>query len=157
MLTARMNRLFPELAPALGMFPPVFPPVERVVESLLSAPAEAAGVQPVFPALNVWEDEGAVHVEAELPGWTLDELEIGMTGPALTIAGKRREKPEDGAGRTLRLRERRSGQTSFERTLEFRTPIDADAVAATLKDGVLTVTLPKAAEAKPRKIEIRTA
>lgn len=151
MLTARMNRMFPELS--------MLPRMERVVESLLTpttGPVNGPAVQPVFPALNSWEDEQNVYVEAELPGWALGELEICMAGNELTIAGRRAEREVD-KGVTLHRRERLSGQAAFKRSLEFGVPIDAERVGATLERGVLTVTLPKAAAAKPKKIEIKGA
>jgi HSP20 family protein len=107
-----------------------------------------------FPPLNAWEDEQNLYVEAELPGLGLEDLEIYVPDPqSLTIKGQRKDL-EPGAGRWHR-RERALG--AFERTLPLPTTVAADEVEACLKHGVLTVTLPKAPEARPRKIEVRAA
>lgn len=106
-----------------------------------------------YPALNAWEDAQALHVEAELPGFRIEDLEITMKGNELTISGTRADAAIEGA--TLHRRERPSG--SFSRTLRIGTEVDAGAVSASLKHGVLTVTLPKAEAAKPRKIEVKVS
>ncbi|MCC6321458.1 MAG: Hsp20/alpha crystallin family protein [Phycisphaerales bacterium] len=104
-----------------------------------------------FPPINIWEDEHAFSVEAELPGFRLAELNIQLVGNELTISGTR-EIAEPTEGRVHR-RERASG--CFTRTLRLGADIDAEKVHASLDSGVLTVTLPRAENAKPRKIEIK--
>ena len=105
-----------------------------------------------FPPLNAWEDDQNLYVEAELPGLALADLEIYIPDPqSLTIKGQRKE-PELGPGRWHR-RERAQG--AFERTLALPAAVNPEQVEACLKHGVLTVTLPKAPEARPRKIEVR--
>jgi HSP20 family protein len=105
-----------------------------------------------FPPLNVWEEGDAVFVEAELPGFTMDRLEVTIVGNELTIAGERPETklPEDGV---YHRRERRAGR--FTRTLTLTVPINVDAVTAEMSNGVLLVRLPKAETARPRKIEVK--
>jgi HSP20 family protein len=114
-----------------------------------------AVVNPIaFPLLNAWEDEHSFYLEAELPGFSLNDLEIFMTDDnTVTIRGERKE-PELSGGKWQR-RERAFG--CFERTLTLPGRVGADQVEATLKHGVLTVKLPKAAELRPRKIKIKTA
>lgn len=134
-----------------------FPQMERLVDSFFSQPAlSGPGAARAFPALNVWEDEQALHIEAELPGFTMENLEIAAIGNQLTIAGTRQETLPENA--TFHRRERSSGGASqFKRSLRIGVPIDAENVKATLERGVLTLTLPKAPEAKPRKIQVRSA
>jgi HSP20 family protein len=131
------------------------PEVERLMSSFFASPqggAPASGR--AVPALNVWENEHALHVEAELPGYSLENLEITTLGNELTIAGSRTEATPENA--TFHRRERTTGGTSqFKRTLRIGVPIDAEKIAAKLEQGVLTVTLPKAEAAKPRKIEVK--
>jgi HSP20 family protein len=105
-----------------------------------------------FPPVNVWEDQEAVHVEAELPGLNLNDLEIYVTGGnQLTIKGERRPQvPEKG----VRHREERSHGT-FARVLTLPFPVDADKVDARFENGVLVVNLPKHEAAKPRKINVK--
>lgn len=105
------------------------------------------------PALNLWDDGARVFVEAEVPGYKMDDLEISVTGNELTITGRR--VVETAEGTTFHRRERRTGE--FTRSLTLPVEIDAEKVQATLKDGVLTVELPKARAALPRKIEVKSA
>ncbi len=106
---------------------------------------------PVFPALNVWEDSDNVFVEAELPGLELDDIELLITGDELTIKGER--KDAGGEDHTYHRRERAAG--CFSRVLRLPVDVKADDVAATLRDGVLLVTMPKAEEVRPRKVEVK--
>jgi HSP20 family protein len=99
----------------------------------------------------LWQDEQNLYAEAELPGVSLDNLEILAQGDSLTISGSRPSSQNDG-GRPLIRAERLSG--AFERTLTLPVEIDADKVSATLRDGVLTITLPKAQAVLPRKIAV---
>lgn len=110
-------------------------------------------VNPIaFPLLNAWEDENGFYLEAELPGFALADLEIFMNDDStVSIRGERKE-PELSGGKWQR-RERAFGR--FERSLTLPAPISAEGVEATLKNGVLMVKLPKAAELRPRKIEIK--
>jgi len=104
-----------------------------------------------FPALNAWEDDHNFYVEAELPGFRIEDVELHVRGAELTLSGER--KPQEKPDVTYHRRERAHGR--FHRTLELPVPIEADKVQATLSDGVLTVTLPKAEAARPRKIEVK--
>ena len=91
-------------------------------------------------------------VEAELPGFNLDELEMYVTGEnQLSIKGERK-RPDPGKG-TWHRQER--GYGSFSRLIELPGPVDSSSVSAEFKDGVLTITLPKREEAKPRRIEVK--
>lgn len=105
-----------------------------------------------YPAMNIWEDENNIYAEAELPGMTQDQLEIYVTeGNLLTVQGER--KPAEHADMAWHRHERGSGK--FSRTLPLPTNVDADKVEAKLEAGVLHVTLPKSAAARPRKIEVK--
>jgi HSP20 family protein len=104
-----------------------------------------------FPPVNVWEDENHFFLEAELPGMSIEDLEIFVhEGDQLTIKGNRMLPEMEGA--TLRRRERGHGE--FSRTFKLESDVDVEAVSAELKHGVLTVTLPKSEKVKPRKIAI---
>ena len=109
--------------------------------------------KPSFPALNVWEQEDALVVEAELPGLGLEDLEIFVTGQnQLTIKG---ERPVVEVPNAVWHRQER-GYGTFTRELTLPTLVDADKVEARYEAGVLTLTLPKAEAAKPRKITVRS-
>lgn len=130
-LREEMDRMFGEVFPATGV----------------RSPFTRAG----FPALNAWEDKEGFYVEAEVPGLTLEDLEIFVKGNELTITGERKV-PNLAEGHVHR---RERGEGKFARGLRLPTDVDADKVQARLRDGVLTLMLPKAENAKPRKIEVR--
>ena len=118
----------------------------------LSYQMESMAAQPAaYPALNLWDDGENFHAEAELPGFKIEDLDLAVAGSELHIQGKR-ETPF-GKDWAVHRRERPSGE--FSRTIRFPAEIDAELVQAALKDGVLSITLPKAPSAKPRKIEVK--
>lgn len=105
-----------------------------------------------YPALNLWQDESNLYVEAELPGLELQDLEIFATGDdQLTIKGKRDTAALEPG--TWHRRERGYGE--FSRTLTLPQPVDSDKIVAEFKHGVLCVTLPKREEVKPRRIVVK--
>ncbi|MBP7745536.1 MAG: Hsp20/alpha crystallin family protein [Phycisphaerae bacterium] len=110
--------------------------------------------QAQFPALNVWDNGEAVFVEAELPGVARDDFEVYAVGNELTIKGRRRAQANEKKVAYQR-QERTLGE--FVRMLTLPCDVDADKVEAVLKDGVLTVQLPKAAAARPKRITVKTA
>jgi HSP20 family protein len=105
-----------------------------------------------FPTVNVWEEGEQLHVEAELPGLDLNNLEIYVTGGnELTLKGQRQfNAPDKGA---WHRRERTAGE--FIRTLTLPYPVDPDKVEARLENGVLHITLAKHESARPRKIPVK--
>ena len=107
-----------------------------------------------FPLLNAWETGDSFHVEAELPGLALEDLEIYMADRNTLSLKGRRKAPELTTGQWHR-RERAFG--TFERSLSIPGDINADQVEASLKHGVLTIKLPKSAELQPRKIEVKAS
>ncbi len=108
--------------------------------------------QRVYPPLNMWEDEGHLFVEAELPGFELAELEILVTGGnQLSLKGQRKETQLEGG--TWHRQERGFGQ--FSRIVELPASVDSDNVSAEFKHGILLITLPKSEAAKPRRIEVK--
>jgi HSP20 family protein len=103
------------------------------------------------PAVDLYEDKDNVFVKAELPGLKREDIEVSLHDGALSISGERKteEKVENAE---VRRTERFVGR--FQRTITLPSTVKADSVNAQYKDGVLTVTLPKAEEAKPRQIQI---
>lgn len=117
-----------------------------------------AGLEPVsqrrglVPPINAFHNDDAITFQAELPGFSLDDIEIAAAPEELTIRGHRAPAlPED--TQPLRL-ERAAGR--FERTLPLPFPVDTDNATASLDNGVLTVTLPKSSSARVRRIAINT-
>ena len=103
-----------------------------------------------FPAFNAWQDEQNVYLESEMPGVSMSDLEITVTGSDVGVRGERKSLGGDG---TFERRERPVGK--FKRSLLLPVEVDGDKVQASLENGVLTVTLPKAATARLRRIEVR--
>ena len=107
---------------------------------------------PAFlPALNVWEEGDTLKVDVEIPGVKLEDVEVSFDQGELTIKGEKKVELRESA--TLHRRERLAG--TFTRTMTVPWEIKADQVSADLKDGILTVTLPKAEAAKPRKVAVK--
>jgi len=107
-----------------------------------------------YPPCNVWSGDEDILVTCELPGVAKDDVNISVTGDTLTISGER--KADDKVDQaTYHRRERGTG--SFSRSVQLPGRVEAEKVDASYEDGVLTLRLPKAAEEKPRKIEIKTA
>lgn len=105
------------------------------------------------PQCNAYEDENGLHMEVSLPGVEQQNSEILVENGVLTIKGQR--KSEEKSGRTYFVRELEGGE--FSRSFNLPTDVDQNKVAATLKQGVLSIHLPKREEAKPRRIMIEAA
>lgn len=103
-------------------------------------------------AVDIREDADHIYVEADLPGFNKDEVEITMENSTLTISAEHKaEQKEEKKGEYL-LNERR--YTRFLRSFTLPPTVDEQSVQASLKDGVLTITLNKREESKPRKIKV---
>lgn len=127
--------------------------VERVFGGLLGEAGQLANwaVPRGFPAMNIWQDGEKLYVEAEVPGLGMEDLELTVEGDELTLKGQRR-RVED---KEIAYHRQERGVGTFTRSLTLPVDVDTDKVEATLKDGVLTVVLPKAEAAKPRKIAVK--
>jgi HSP20 family protein len=140
---------------------------DRLWTSLTAAPPLHGWTTPIererlFPAVNVAESDEALVIEAELPGLDAGDVDISVVGEELVLRGARAGRSETPAGNgeksvpvTWHRRERGSGE--FERRIELPVPVDTTRVEARLVDGVLTVTCPKAPQAQPRKVAVRSA
>jgi HSP20 family protein len=106
-----------------------------------------------FPAVNVWEADDELFAEAELPGLKSEDLDVTVVGNELTLRGKRSAEQTEGS----QFHRRERGVGEFSRTLRLPYDVDPAAVEATLRDGVLLLKLPKAASARPRKIQVNGA
>src|SRR5262249_10499965 len=105
-----------------------------------------------FPTINLWEEDDALFLEAELPGLELQDLELFVTGQnQFTLKGER--KVPD-VGKAVHQRQER-GFGRFTRTLTLPFAVNDEAIEARFENGVLKVRLPKHEAAKPRKIEIK--
>lgn len=118
----------------------------RVIEPGLVSPFALRN----YPRIEVREESDRFTVSALLPGIEPKDLEMTVLGNTLTLSGERKTEAPEGV--TWHRRERGAGK--FLRTVDLPAEIDADQVKADFKDGVLSVILPKAAAAQPKRITI---
>lgn len=105
----------------------------------------------VYPPMNLWENDDNLFLEAEMPGMGPDDLEIYVTGGnQLSLKGQRK-RSETPSG-TWHRQER--GEGNYSRMIELPCRVDSDKITAEFRHGVLTLTLPKSAEVKPRRITV---
>lgn len=104
------------------------------------------------PAIDMYQTENDVVVKASIPGMKAEEVQINITGDVLTLKGEVKQDDERN-DRAWHIREHRFG--SFERSVALPTPVKTDKAEAVFENGILTVTLPKADEVKPKTINIR--
>jgi len=105
------------------------------------------------PAVDVHEDDEALVLRAELPGVKQEDIDIQVDGNVLTLKGERKLEAEQQSRRYHRI-ERSYG--TFVRQFQVPTNVDGTAIDAQLSDGILTLRLPKKAELKARKIEVKS-
>lgn len=103
------------------------------------------------PALDMSQDKDNFYVKVELPGMKKEEIEINFHEGNLSVGGERKLESESGEGETFRS-ERFFGK--FHRSIAIPSAVNPSGIKASYKDGILTVTLPKAEEAKPKQIEV---
>ena len=104
------------------------------------------------PAINMFQTDNEVVVKASIPGIKAEEVQINVTGDVLTLKGEVNQE-EERNDRAWHIREQRFG--SFERSVPLPTAVKSDRAEAVFENGILTITLPKADEVKPRTINIK--
>ncbi len=105
-----------------------------------------------MPAIDLYQTEGDVILKASLPGLKADDVQISITGDVLTIKGEFRQNDE-AKNSTYHLKEQRSG--SFERSLSLPTLVQTDKTKAEFENGILTITMPKAEQVRPKTISVK--
>lgn len=108
--------------------------------------------QRAWPAIDVAERDDSVLVRAEVPGMKPEEIDISVYGNALTISGERKESKEDESDGFYHVE---SSYGSFRREVALPTDVDESKIEAVCKDGILTVTLPKAEKSKALKVKVQ--
>jgi HSP20 family protein len=127
--------------------------IDRVFDRFFSQPGSMSG--PWAPMVDVRETTDAIEVVAELPGLRPDDVEVNIENNVLSISGEKKQEVTEGNPEAeYHLVERRCGR--FERSFTLPRTVDAERIAARFEHGLLTVTLPKAEAAKPRRVEIST-
>ena len=105
-----------------------------------------------YPLINLAEDRDHLYIEALAPGVDPATIDLSVIRNMMTISGEKRRHPEDIKPEAFHRSERAAGK--FVRTVELPVEVDADQVKAEYKHGILLVTLPKAAAAKPKQISV---
>jgi HSP20 family protein len=130
--------------------------MRREMESLMDRLTGAAGdgqTAGVFPPVNVAEDGDHYYVRALVPGLDPAQLDVSVVNQTVTISGTRAAAAEEGA--SVHRKERPEG--SFSRSVTLPALFEGGAVEAKYADGILTLTLPKPATAKPRRVTVQSA
>lgn len=122
----------------------------KTAESGQQAAQEGGSEFALAPNVDIYEDSEGIYLCADMPGVSHDRLEIEVNKDALTIEGEARiDMPEEMEALYADVR-----STRYRRSFVLSAELDTEKIDAGLKDGVLTVHIPKRAEAKPRKIEV---
>jgi HSP20 family protein len=122
------------------------PSIERIATAAPTRTSE-------FPLVNIWVNADEALLFTEIPGIDANSVEISVAGKTVSIRGSREPEPEE-EGKAYHRRERWHGR--FAKTVELPFNIEADAVQARIRLGVLRVTLPKAEADKPRTINVKS-
>jgi HSP20 family protein len=127
------------------------------LRELLDSAFHLASTSPEFgsgwaPALDLFEGDSNITVQLEAAGMKKEDFDISLHDGVLTVSGERKFKSEEREGESLRS-ERSFG--AFSRSITLPSAVNAEGVKATYEDGILTVTLAKAEEAKPKKIQVQ--
>jgi HSP20 family protein len=105
-----------------------------------------------IPAIDMYQTDDNVVVKAALPGFKTDDVQISVTGDVLTLKGEFRQNG-DVKDATYHLKEQRYG--TFERSLSLPSGVQADKAKAEFENGILTITMPKAEQARPKMITVK--
>jgi HSP20 family protein len=127
--------------------------MDRLFDDAFTRPFSLANNGWSVPAVDMYQTDNEVVVKAALPGIKADEVQINVTGEVLTIKGDTRQENET-KEKAYHIREQSWG--TFERSLILPTEVIADKAKADFENGILTITLPKAEEVKPKSISIKT-
>lgn len=125
------------------------PEFDRLFETL----ADGDMAQAWVPAVDVFEEEGALVARFEVPGFSSEDLNVTLEDGVLTVAGERAFEVDQ---QDKQFHRREMARGLFKRALHIGDAYDPERVTATYKDGILEVRIPKRPEVLPRKIEIST-
>jgi HSP20 family protein len=134
--------------PALGRITDLRDEIDRLFEAPLARTSEFLGWTPAF---DVYEDKDNFVVKAELPGMKKEDINVSLHDGSLVISGERQAETP-GEGTEVYRAELFFGK--FQRVVALPAMVAPDKVKAQYKDGILTITLPKAEEAKPKQIQV---
>jgi HSP20 family protein len=143
-LRRRMDRLFDEVDPGRG-------PRRDALRASLADEAEWLSPRGRFPRMTFAEDGESLVVKADVPGLSEQDVQLSIHQDVLTMSGER--KPDAPQGHVVHRQERAT--VKFARSFSLPCKVDPERSTASVKDGVLTITLAKAAEAQPKQIAVK--
>jgi HSP20 family protein len=128
--------------------------MNRIFDNFRSdeAASEASHAATWRPSVDIAENKNEFVITADLPGITREDIDVSVTEGRLTLRGERRQTLDEKSGSVHRA-ERVWGR--FARVFDLPAAVSVDRIAAICRDGVLTITVPKAEEAKPKQIEVK--
>ena len=139
--------------PGFGRLTDLRDEIDRLFEAPLAELTRTSQILSGWtPALDLYEDKDNVYVRVELPGLKKEDIDLSLHNGSLSVSGERKSEDTYKDAEVYRA-ERFYGK--FQRTVTFPTPVAADKAKAEYRDGILTVTVPKAEEAKPKHIELK--
>ena len=147
----------PELSmwPGFGRLTDLRDDLDRLFESPLAELAHTSSLLSGWtPALDIYEDKDNLFVKVELPGMKREDIDVSLHEGSLSVSGERKSEQKHEDAEVYRA-ERFFGR--FQRTITLPTPVAAEKVKAQYQDGILTVTLPKTEEAKPKHIDVNVS
>lgn len=125
--------------------------MDRLFDDAFTRPLSIDGGS-TMPPIDMYQTDDEVVVKAAIPGFKADDVQINITGDVLSIRGEMRQENES-KEKSWQMREQRWG--TFERRVALPTEVKADNAKAEFEDGILTITLPKAEEVRPKTINIK--
>jgi HSP20 family protein len=126
--------------------------MDRLFDDAFTRPLNIRDGGWTSPAIDMYQTDNDVVVKAAIPGFKADEVQINVTGDVLTLRGEMKQEDEK-KDKAWHIREQRWG--SFERSIALPTEVTADKASADFENGILTITLPKAEEVKPKSITVK--
>lgn len=130
--------------------------MDRLFDRVFGQASSGQGLQVWAPVVDIRETADDIQVMAELPGITPEDVSLAVENGVLTISGEKKQEIQEGKEEgNYHLFERRYGR--FERSFTLPRTVTHDQIRARFHNGVLTITLPKAQEARPRRVQIEIA
>ncbi len=126
--------------------------IDRVFDRFRGGSADDGYSSTLMPAVDITERDNDFYIKAELPGVQKNDVKITVQNDILTIRGEKKQEAEK-KGENYHRVERAYG--SFQRSFTLPASVRSDRIEAAFNDGVLTISLPKAEEAKPKEIEVK--
>jgi HSP20 family protein len=127
--------------------------MDRLFDDAFTRPFSIRDGWSSLPAIDMYQTDDEIVVKAVLPGMKADEVQINIAGDMLTLRGEMKHE-EEKKDKAWHIREHKYGQ--FERSVPLPMQVRADQAQAEFENGILTITLPKAEEVKPKTITVKT-